>query len=83
MKKLIITIIIALGFGMSLNAQKDSFFTYNNINQRNDATWVDSNDVPIVPLSHGDSTDQSSVSVGNALLLLTGFALTYCVKKRE
>ena len=71
MKKLIISIIFALGFGMSLNAQSDGFFTYNNIDEKRSETM---GDLPALPLAHG-MDGNSNAPLGSGVLILTALAL--------
>ena len=82
MKKLIITIIFAIGFGMSLSAQNDGFFTYNDVNEHR--TGSDSwGSLPTLPASHGYGTDQNAAPLGSGLLILGGLALGYAVRRRK
>ena len=80
MKKLIILSVFAIGFGMSLNAQSDSFFRYNNVEeQRTNESW---GAVPAM-IGHGMEGDQSAAPLGSGLLLLGGMAVLYASRKRK
>ena len=72
MKKVIITAIFALGLVFSSNAQSDGFFTYKDVETRETSMETD---MPALPISHGLGNDQSSVPLGNGLLLLAAFAM--------
>ena len=82
MKKLIILSVFALGFGMSLNAQSDSFFKYNNVEEQrtSDNGWT----LPTM-IGHGLTGDQdgNSAPLGSGLLLLGGMAVLYASRKRK
>ena len=82
MKKLIILSVFALGFGMSLNAQSDSFFKYNNVEEQrtSDNGWT----LPTM-IGHGLTGDQDgdSAPLGSGLLLLGGMAVLYASRKRK
>ena len=83
MKKLIITTIFALGLCMSLNAQKDSFFTYHNHEDYRGGSdeW---GTLPTLPASHGFDFDvNGEAPIGSGLLLLGGLALAYGLRKRN
>ena len=83
MKKLIITTIFALGLCMSLNAQKDSFFTYHNSEdyRGGSSEW---GTLPTLPASHGFDFDvNGEAPLGSGLLLLGGLALAYGLRKRN
>ncbi len=79
MRKYIITIIFALGLGMSLNAQSDGFFTYNNVDEKR-TEWGSE---PALPYAHGLDGHQSSVPLGSGLLLLAGLGITYASTKKK
>ena len=80
MKKLIILSVFAIGFGMSLNAQSDSFFRYNNVEeQRSNESW---GAMPAM-IGHGEESDQSAAPLGSGLLLLGGMAVLYASRKRK
>ena len=81
MKKLIILSVFAIGFGMSLNAQSDSFFRYNNVEeQRTTNDWGVA--MPAM-IGHGMDSDQSAAPLGSGLLLLGGMAVLYASRKRK
>ena len=71
MKKLIISIIFALGFGMSLNAQSDGFFAYNNMDEKRNGTM---GELPALPSAHG-LNGNSNAPLGSGVLILTALAL--------
>ena len=83
MKKYIMTIIFAIGFGMSLNAQSDGFFSYNTIdsNRGGSSEW---GAIPTLPSTHGLDFDQNAnAPVGSGLLLLGGMAVLYARRKKS
>ena len=83
MKKIIITTIFALGLCMSLNAQKDSFFTYHNSEdyRGGSSEW---GTLPTLPASHGFDFDvNGEAPLGSGILLLGGLALAYGLRKRN
>ena len=79
MKKYIITLVFAIGFGMNLSAQSDGFFMSNNNGYRN----IDSQmgEYPAL-MGHG-LTDNQSAPLGSGLLLLGGMALGYAAMRRK
>lgn len=86
MKKYILTIILAVGFGIGLNAQNqssysDGFFSSNYSEYRED------NDFGIMPILPGHTTtsdqDADPAPIGSGLLLLAGMGLGYAIKKRR
>ena len=83
MKKLIILSVFALGFGMSLNAQSDGFFKYNNVEEQrtSESGW---GTMPTM-IGHGLTGDQDgdSAPLGSGLLLLGGMAVLYASRKRK
>ena len=85
MKKLIILSVLALGFGMSLNAQSysDGFFKYNNVEEQrtSNSEW---GSMPTM-IGHGLTGDQDgdSAPLGSGLLLLGGMAVLYASRKRK
>ena len=82
MKKYILTIALAIGFGMNLNAQfgqsgkSDSFFSSNKYSEYRDVT-----EMGTMPLLPGHNTlndyDADPAPVGSGLLLLAGLGLGY------
>ena len=81
MKKYIITLVFALGFGMSLNAQSDRFFNYSEGGETNRSnSWG----VEVVlPTAHGLADHQSAEApLGSGILLLAGLAFAYGRKRR-
>ena len=83
MRKYIITIIFALGLGMSLNAQSDGFFTSSYSDYREES-W--SSTMPSLPGFHGGLDDYQSTPeapLGSGLLVLGVLALGYRKLKIE
>lgn len=83
MRKYIITIIFALGLGMSLNAQSDRFFT-SSYSEYREENW--SSTMPSLPGFHGGLDDYQSIPeapLGNGLLLLVGLGITYASTKKK
>ncbi|MBQ8223572.1 MAG: hypothetical protein IJZ87_09590 [Bacteroidales bacterium] len=85
MKKYIITITLAFGFGIGLNAQNDGFFASNYSEYReSENDW--GLDMPLLPGSHGYLDDYSCAEqapLGSGIILLAGMALGYAMRKRE
>ncbi len=86
MKKYILTIVLAIGFGMNLNAQigqsgkSDSFFSSNKYMEYRDGTEGMGNLMPLLPghtTSKDYDADPKQVPVGSGLLLLAGLGLGY------
>ena len=85
MKKVIISIIFALGFGMSLNAQSDGFFTSSYSEYRENISW-DVENMPLLPGSHGYLGDYDCVTpvpLGSGVLILAGLGLTYALRRNK
>ena len=77
MKKIILA--IALFAAVSANAQSDSFFRYNNVEeQRSNESW---GSMPAM-IGHGLEGDQSA-PLGSGLLLLAGMGLAYGFRKKN
>ena len=77
MKKIILA--IALFAAVSANAQSDSFFRYNNVEeQRSNESW---GSMPAM-IGHGLDGDQSA-PLGSGLLLLAGMGLAYGFRKKN
>ena len=77
MKKIILA--IALFAAVSANAQSDSFFRYNNVEeQRTNESW---GSMPAM-IGHGLEGDQSA-PLGSGLLLLAGMGLAYGFRKKN
>lgn len=83
MRKYIITIIFALGLGMSLNAQKDGFFTYTDYDA--DRSFPLGAEAPGIPNIHGLSENYqlAETPLGSGFLILGGLALGYAVRKKN
>lgn len=90
MKKYIITLVLALGFGMNVNAQfgqysqggSDAFFSTSSGVEYRETTdeW---GTLPSLP-GFGSYADQSAdAPVGSGLLLLAGMGLAYGLRKRK
>ena len=84
MKKHIITLVIALGFGLNLSAQSDGFFTstYNNYEQNREIS--PENPMGLTPAMPGHAyTTNQGAPLGSGLLLLGGLALAYGIRKKN
>ena len=83
MKKYIMTIIFAIGFGMSLNAQSDGFFNSSYSEYRDQDDW--GQNMPMLPTQHGTKYDFAAeeAPVGSGLLLLAGMGLAYGMRKKS
>lgn len=97
MKKFIITIIIAVGFFTSLNAQttepeynqspetsSDVFFEYSIFNRRSSSTDL----MPMLPYSYTGSDDISAINgqpapLGSGILVMAGLAFAYSRRKNR
>lgn len=91
MKKYIITLVLALGFGMNVNAQfgqysqggSDAFFSASSgVEYREtENEWAT---LPSLP-GFGSYEDQNAddAPVGSGLLLLAGMGLAYGLRKRK
>ena len=83
MKKYIITLIIAIGFGMNLSAQSDGFFFNSNYSEYREENneW---GTMPLLPNEHGTQYDfAAEAPLGSGLLLLGGMALAYGIRKKN
>ena len=95
MKKYIITLAIALGFGMNVNAQigeynrqygqdhTDGFFSGSNYTEYREDVWADN--MPLLPGQHGYNFDYNAepAPLGSGLLLLAGMGLAYGIRRRK
>ena len=80
MKKIILA--IALFATVSVNAQNDSFFKYNNVEEqrREDDGW---RTMPTL-IGHGYTSDiDANAPLGSGLLLLGGMAVLYARRKKS
>ena len=80
MKKIILA--IALFTAVSANAQSDSFFRYNNVEEQRteDDGW---RTMPTL-IGHGYTSDiDANAPLGSGLLLLGGMAVLYASRKRK
>ena len=76
MKKIILA--IALFAAVSANAQSDSFFRYNNVEEQR------GNDFGAMPAMFGHgSGDNQNAPLGSGLLLLGGMAVLYASRKKS
>lgn len=93
MKKYILSMIIAVGFGMSLSAQQfgkpysnqtDGFFSSNRYEEYREDN-VEWGKMPLLPKTHGYNYDYDAeeVPLGSGLLLLAGMGIGYAVRKRK
>ena len=83
MKKYIITLIIAIGFGLNLSAQSDGFFFNSNYSEYREENneW---GTMPLLPNEHGTQYDfAAEAPLGSGLLLLGGMALAYGIRKKN
>ena len=92
MKRYILTIVLAVAFGLNLNAQSkqqsgfsDGFFSSNYSEYREDE-WA--GDMPLLPGAHGSGFDYDAdksepVPAGSGLLILTGLGLGYASLRRK
>lgn len=80
MKKLIAIAVIILGFGVSVSAQSDSFFTQTYSTYREAETaYIDTPRLPYHALE-----ENQDAPLGAGLLLLTGMGLGYAaLRKRD
>ena len=78
MKKIILA--IALFAAVSANAQSDSFFKYNNVEEQRTSP-SDWGSMPAM-IGHGLEGDQSA-PLGSGLLLLAGMGLAYGFRKKN
>lgn len=83
MKKRIITLIIALGFGLNLSAQSDGFFNNSNYAEYREVN-TEWETMPLLPNQHGAQHDfTAEAPLGSGLLLLGGLALAYGLRKKS
>jgi LPXTG-motif cell wall-anchored protein len=82
MKKIILA--IALFAAVSANAQSDSFFRYNNVEeQRTNSGNGEWGTMPTL-VGHGYTTDMdANAPLGSGLLLLGGMAVLYARRKKS
>lgn len=93
MKKYILIIILAIGFGLSLNAQMlsqcytsqtDGFFSMDQYDEQGRVgQWA--GDMPLLPRVHGSELDHSAKAtpLGSGLLVLTSMGIGYTVIRRK
>ena len=86
MKKYILTIILAVGFGIGLNAQNQSSYS-DGFFSSNYSEYREGNEFGIMPILPGHTTtsdqDADPAPIGSGLLLLAGMGLGYAIKKRR
>lgn len=86
MKRYILIIIFAIGFGLNLNAQynslSDGFFS-STYSEYRENKWV--GNMPLLPRTHGSELDYDAeeVPIGSGLLILTGLGLGYATLRRK
>ena len=82
MKKIILA--IALFAAVSANAQSDSFFRYNNVEeQRTNSGNGEWGTMPTL-VGHGYTTDMDpNAPLGSGMLLLAGMGLAYGFRKKN
>ena len=85
MKKHIMTIIFAIGLGMSLSAQNDGFFSSGSYSEYRSNQEIWGQDMPVLPGQHGVNYDFAAeqAPVGSGLLLLGGLAIFYAKRKKS
>ena len=83
MKKYIMTLVVALGFGMNLSAQKtDGFFTSRYTEYRD--TPDEFGTLPILPNQHGFEYDVlADAPLGSGILFLAAMGAAYGIRKRK
>ena len=83
MKKYIIAIVFAIGFGLNLSAQSDGFFSNSNYSEYREENHEWGN-MPVLPTQHGTQWDfAAEAPLGSGLLLLGGLALAYGLRKKD
>ena len=80
MKKVLVTLSLVLTLGLCVNAQSDSFFSYNDVNEQQRTGGV-AITTPGLPM-RGQNTDQSA-PLGSGLLLLAGMGAAYALRRKE
>lgn len=83
MKKYIMILAVALGFGMNLSAQKtDGFFTsrYTEYREPSDEFGT----LPILPNQHGFEYDvYADAPLGSGIIFLAAMGAAYGIRKRK
>ena len=77
MKKVLVTLSLVITLGLGVNAQSDSFFSYNDVDNQN----RQSNGLPGLPM-RGQSDDQPA-PIGSGLLILAGLGAAYALKRKN
>ncbi|MBQ2188483.1 MAG: hypothetical protein IIU33_05500 [Bacteroidales bacterium] len=77
MKKILFAIALIFVLGLGANAQRDGFFTTNDIYNR------DNNDGLGLPSTHNTNADQNSAPLGTGLLILTALGAGYAVARKK
>lgn len=81
-KKLFLILSIMVFSCVNVLSQNDGFFTYRNVEDRESSSaWI--NNAPDFPTGHGYNDDQSSLPLGNGVLLLGGLALAYGIRRKS
>ena len=80
MKKVLVTLSLVIVLGLGVNAQSDSFFSYNDVNDQNRQSYS-LGDMPTLPM-RGHDEDQSA-PVGSGLLILAGLGAAYALKRKN
>ena len=80
MKKVLVTLSLVIVLGLGVNAQSDSFFSYNDVDNQNRQSYG-LGDMPDLPM-RGQNTDQSA-PVGSGLLILAGLGAAYALKRKN
>ena len=79
MKKLLLTIAIVTTFGLTANAQRDAFFSWNDAS--NETYRAGENVNFALPQAHGNDFD-STAPLGSGLLILGALGTGYAMKKK-
>ncbi|MCR5036676.1 MAG: hypothetical protein K6A73_05080 [Bacteroidales bacterium] len=80
MKKILFAIVIVMMLGMTVNAQRDGFFSnYDNYNREGGSDPVPG----IVFPEHNDTNDANDTPLGTGLLVLTALGAGYAVARKK
>ena len=85
MKKLVLTIAIVLGLGMTTFANPDGggLFQRGEATPESNATFSNGNDNPLLP-NHGKTSNQdANAPLGSGIAVLVGLGAAYLVGKRH
>lgn len=76
MKKLLVTISMVVALSFNLNAQSDSFFSYSDVDNRDEMAVV-----PGMPPRGSDVNNPAPI--GSGLILLAGMGVAYALRKKD